>query len=366
MVSTSTTNATLSASSRSQAMRRIAAVAAVSAVGLGLSACGSTDDASAQSRTVTLVVHDSFPNEEFAQAASEATGYDVEVIAAGAGGELTNKLVLTQGDPIADAFYGVDNIFASRLVESDAVAPYRPADMPESAEAYAFDDRDSLTPVDMGATCINIDTAWFAEHSIAEPETFEDLAKPEYADLTVLLDPIASSTGGSMLIGTVAAFGETGYLDYWQSLVDNGARIEQSWSDAYYGQFSGSGEGSKPIVLSYSSSPSATLNDDETATTTRALLKTCTSNIEYAGVLAGAQNPEGAQAVVDYLVSEEFQRTIPDSMYMYPVNDAAPLPDAWAQFAPLPTKDQLNDLDPAEIEAGREKWLKSLGEQIGL
>src|SRR5690606_1463702 len=103
-----------------------------------------------------------------------------------------------------------------------------------------------------------------------------------------------------------------------------------------------------------------------TETTTRALLDTCTSQIEYAGVLAGAANSEGARAVVDYLVSVEFQSTIPDSMYMYPVSANAEMPETWVKFAPLPSQDQLNDLDPATINAERETWLKTVSEQIGL
>ncbi|MGJ0202926.1 thiamine ABC transporter substrate-binding protein [Leucobacter sp. gxy201] len=353
----------------SPALRRFGtasvALTAVATLGLGLTACSTGDDA-ADARTVTLVVHDAFPNEEFAAAASEATGYDVEVITAGAGSELANKLVLTKGAPIADAFYGIDNIAAASLVDNDVAESYTPEGLPESAAEYAFAGSDALTPIDMGATCINIDTAWFAEHGIAEPATFEDLADPTYRDMTVLLDPLQSSTGSSFLAGTVAAFGENGYAEYWKNLMGNGARLEQGWSDAYYGQFSALGEGTKPIVLSYSSSPVATLNDDGTETTTRALLDTCTSQIEYAGVLAGAANSEGARAVVDYLVSDEFQSTIPDTMYMYPVSANAEMPETWVKFAPLPARDQLNDLDPATINAERETWLKTVSEQIGL
>lgn len=347
---------------------RAAAVGAAALLGLAGCATGAPDASSDDgARTVTLVVHDSFPNDEFAAAASAATGFDVEVVTAGDGGELTNKLVLTAGAPIADAFYGVDNTFASRLVDADAVEPYTPADLPESAAALAVDDLGSLTAVDQGATCVNIDTAWFADHDLDEPETYEDLADPAYADLTVLLDPTASSTGASFLVGTVAAFGESGYADYWERLVDNGARIEQGWSDAYNGQFTqGGGDGTRPIVVSYSSSPAFTVTEDGSATTTRALLGTCSTQVEYAGVLAGAEHPEGARAVVDYLVSEEFQSTIADSLYMYPSDDTVALPDAWAEFAPLPAPGEANDLTAAEIEAGREGWLEELAERIGL
>lgn len=365
------------------------AAAAVSALALTGCATGPSDgpgqaggdaEAGTGTGTVTLVVHDSFPNDEVAAAASAATGYDVEVISAGDGGELTNKLVLTQGAPIADAFFGVDNIFASRIVENDVAAPYRSAAFPESGLDYAvFEDgsdgastanRDGdflLTPIDTGATCINIDTGWFEEEGIAEPETYEDLAKPEYAGLTALLDPTASSTGASFLVGTVAKFGEDGFADYWKSLVDNDARIEQGWGDAYYGQFTQGGEsGTKPIVVSYASSPAFTVNDEGTAAATKALLDTCTRQIEYAGVLKGSANEQAAQAVIDYLVSPEFQETIPETMYMVPVDGEVELPEAWAEFAPEPAAGQTHDLSPAEIEAGREGWLRTLGDEIGL
>ncbi|QZY52727.1 thiamine ABC transporter substrate-binding protein [Leucobacter tenebrionis] len=336
---------------------------------------------SAEADKVTLVVHDSFPNDEVAEAASAATGYDVEVISAGDGGELTNKLVLTAGAPIADAFFGVDNIFASRLVDNDVVVPYTPSELPKGALEYALgadgsegdgagsgsDAALALTPVDTGATCINIDTAWFEEKGLDEPETYEDLADPAYRDLTVLLDPTASSTGASFLVGTVAAFGEDGFADYWKRLTDNGARIEQGWSDAYYGQFTQGGEGgTRPIVVSYASSPAFTVDDELTASTTKALLDTCTRQVEYAGVLRGAANEAGAKAVVDYLVSHEFQQTIPDAMYMSPVDDTVEMPEAWAKFAPEPRADQTHDLTPEEIERGRERWLGTLGDTIGL
>lgn len=362
---------------------RLTIPATAAILGLLLTGCATGDSGDAgggDAKSVTLAVHDSFPNEEFAAAASAATGYDVSVISAGDGGELTNKLVLTKGAPIADAFFGVDTIFASRLVTNDVVEPYRPADAgegfgylavyPNGNDGYGVNEQTAdfaLTPIDQGATCVNIDPAWFAKQGIPEPTGYEDLTKPEYRDLTVLLDPTASSTGASFLVGTVAKFGEDGFAEYWQQLMDNGARIEQGWSDAYNGQFTqGGGDGTKPIVVSYGSSPAFTLSEDGGETTSQALLGTCSNQVEYAGLLAGAANPEGAKAVLDYLVSSEFQRGIPDAMYMYPVDSGVELPEAWAKFAPIPSEDELNDLPSAQIEQGREGWLKTLSEQIGL
>lgn len=346
--------------------------ALLSATLLVVSGCSTPNSPAEQSsesenspQSVTLIVHDTFPEDEFAEAASAATGYDVQVITAGDGGELTNQLVLTKGAPLADAFFGVDHIFASRLIEHDVVEPYQPSTLPARASEYTVDEQGSLTPIDLGATCMNIDPQWFADHNIAPPATYEDLADAQYRDLTVLLDPTSSSTGASFLVGTVAKFGEEGYLTYWQSLIDNGARIEQNWSDAYYTHFTASSsDGTRPIVLSYSSSPGYTVTEDGTSSTTVALLDTCSSQVEYAGVLAGASNPQGAREVIDFMLSREFQDTIADTMYVYPIDDEAMIPSDWAEFAPLP--DSPNDLSLIEIGNKRDTWLKDLSEAIGL
>ncbi|WP_243854557.1 thiamine ABC transporter substrate-binding protein [Canibacter zhoujuaniae] len=327
----------------------------------------SQDDSSSSdaAKTVTIAVHDSFPGDEFAAAASKATGYDVKVVETGDGSELANKLVLTKDAPIADAFFGVTNLRAAKLVEEGAVAPYKPAKQSANAANFAFDKADSITPIDEGSVCFNIDPAWFVEKGIPEPKTFEDLTAETYKGLTAIIDPSASDTGRALLAGTVAKFGEEGYLDYWKQLLDNGARLEQGWSAAYNGQFTQGGEnGTFPIVLSYASSPAWTVNDEGTESSTKALLETCTDVVEYAGVLAGASNEAGAKAVIDYMVSGEFQATIPDTMYMYPVDDSVELPEEWAKFAPRPTTRWNVPAERVgkEIETWVRDWLNNFSE----
>jgi thiamine transport system substrate-binding protein len=43
-------------------------------------------------------------------------------------------------------------------------------------------------------------------------------------------------------------------------------------------------------------------------------------------------------------------------MYVFPVDEAAPLPSEWARFAEKPTHPW--SLDPAEITAHRDAWLQ--------
>ena len=107
-------------------------------------------------------------------------------------------------------------------------------------------------------------------------------------------------------------------------------------------------------MLSYDSSPAFTV-DGEGGTTTSALLDTCFRQVEYAGVLAGADNPEGAQALVDFMLGQDFQAALPEAMYVFPVDAAVALPPDWAEFAVQPEEPYA--VDPAEIAANRDDWL---------
>lgn len=346
------------------------ATAAAAVVGLVavLTACssgaepgaGGSPDASA-SGTVTLVTHDSFAaSDEVLAAFEDETGIVVEQVAPGDAGTLVNQLVLTKDAPLGDVVFGVDNTFASRAVEAGVLEPYTPADLDASARQYAtgaYDVAGALTPVDVGDVCINVDTQWFAEEDIPQPATLEDLTDPRYADLTVVTNPATSSPGLAFLLATVGAFGEDGWTGYWERLRDNGVKVADSWEDAYYVDFSGAGEGGeRPIALSYSTSPAFTVSEDGSESRTAALLETCYRQVEYAGVLAGTDNPEGARALVDFLTSAEFQAGIPEQMYMYPADATVELPADWKAFAPLAPEPFT--VAPDDVAAHRDDWIQ--------
>ena len=148
----------------------------------------------------------------------------------------------------------------------------------------------------------------------------------------------------------MAEFGEDGWQDWWRTALQGGMQVDASWSDAYNTSFSGGeGTGTRPIVLSYSSSPAFAPDTDVVAAS-------CTPQVEYAGVVEGAENPEGARAFVDFLLTEDVQAAIPDAMYMYPVDSSVPLPEAWAEHAPL-VEDPIVP-DAGLLDSRREDLLK--------
>ena len=329
------------------------ALAGTAALALALSACSGTDDGGGEegSTTVNVLVHDSFniPDELIAQF-EEESGFKVTTSSPGDAGVVVNQLILSKDNPTVDAVYGVENFSVAKAVDEGVFAPYTSPDLPESAEQYVLDD--SLTPIDVGDVCVNVDHAWFEENGIAEPETLDDLAKPEYAELLVVQDPASSSPGLAFLVGTIGAEGVDGYEEYWTQLLQGGTKVASGWSDAYYSDFSGAdGQGDYPLVVSYASSPA------ETAGATGSLEATCVRQVEYAGVIEGAKNPEGAQAFVDFLLSDEVQEAIPPNMYMYPVNSDVALPEDWTKYATLP--DSPIEVDVTEVAENRDAWIKT-------
>ncbi|SNS66722.1 thiamine transport system substrate-binding protein [Micrococcales bacterium KH10] len=360
-------------------VNRVATASIATGLALVLTACGGGTDSPTPndvatntegqseelSGEVTLIAHDSFtfPDELIADF-EEKTGLTLNVTTTGDGGQLANQLVLTKDAPLADAFFGVDNSFVTGLIEAGAVDPYTPESLGESATEFAADDAGSVTPVDHGYVCFNADDAWFEENGLAAPETLDDLTDEAYRGLTVVMDPTASSPGAAMLFATVAKFGEDGYRDYWTKLLANDTKVVQGWSDAYYVDFSGGGEdGQYPIVVSYNTSPAYTVAEGSDESTTSVLLDTCTRQVEYAGVLAGAKNPAGARAVIDYLVSQDFQDTVAETMYMYPVLPSGAVPDEWQNWAPVPQHSL--DLAPDQITANRAAWLDEWSQLAG-
>lgn len=353
--------------------RRTTALAGIAGLALVATACSTgggeptaQDTADGDAPTeVVVVTHGSWNvPDEVMEAFTEQTGFTARVEPAGDAGELTNKLVLTKNSPLGDVVFGIDNTFASRAVEEGVIAEHSPEELPEGAEEYALEDGDAaarLTPIDHGDVCVNIDDTWFADNDVEPPATLADLVDPAYEGLFVTPGATTSSPGLAFLLATIAEHGEDGWEEYWAELMANGTKLTSGWTDAYTVDFTaGGGDGDRPIVLSYASSPPFTIPEGGDEPTTSALLDTCFRQVEYAGVLEGAENPEGAAAFVDFMVGEEFQAALPENMYVFPVSDEVELPEAWAAHAEV--ADDPYEVDPAAIAENRDEWLRTWGD----
>ena len=164
------------------------------------------------------------------------------------------------------------------------------------------------------------------------------------------------------MLATIGYFGEEGYLDFWAALRENDVLVTDGWSEAYFEHFTvgSGGAGDRPLVVSYTTSPPA---DVLYATDGRTEPASVNVNppggtfrqIEFVGIVAGTQQRELAERLIDYLLGERFQEDLPLQMFVYPVLPAAELPELFVQFAE--TADDPATVDPAAIDANREQWV---------
>jgi thiamine transport system substrate-binding protein len=329
-------------------------------VGL-LTAFGITTLAFGANSSLTILTHDSFDLDKKLVQAFEATNnVDLKFIKAGDAGAMLSKLVLSKANPIADVAFGVDNALIERAKREDVFQVYKPKTSKDLNSRYFFDPTWHVTPVDYGFVSLNYDKAWFEKNKLELPKTLSDLTKPAYKGLLVVENPSTSSTGNAFLLATIKTFGETGALKFWKALRENDLKVAAGWDGAYYTEFSLNG-GTRPIVVSYASSPAAEVfyaKDKPSAAPTANLLLPGSSflQIEGVGILKGTKNLALAQKFVEFMISKEVQADIPTRMWIYPVNKSVVLPEIFS-FATIPTLKQIASLNPRTIAANSERWV---------
>jgi thiamine transport system substrate-binding protein len=304
-------------------------------------------------RTLTVLTHDSFAD----------NNVTVQILKQGDAGQALNRAILLKDNPEADVLFGVDNTFMSRALDADILEAYQPAALSNVPDEFKLDPSSRLIPIDYGDVCLNYDKAYFTQKNLPPPQSLSDLTKPEYKDLLVVENPSASSPGLAFMLATVSAFGQDGWLNYWQQLKANGVKVDEDWNTAYYTDFSGSsGKGPRPIVVSYASSPPAEvvfanppINQPPTASVVAP--QTCFRQIEFAGIIKGTKNRDLAEKWIDFMLNLPYQQDIPLQQFVYPVNPQAQLPDVFVKWSKV--AEQPANLPPDVIAQNRDQWLQA-------
>jgi thiamine transport system substrate-binding protein len=339
------------------------AVAAL-AVAMFIGACSSGAQPSATPPTQLIVLtHDAFAISEAVLTKFETDhSVDVQILKGGDAGEMVNKAILTKDAPLADVLYGVDNTFLSRALDAGIFDAYVSLALSTVPDALKADSGDTVTPIDYGDVCINYDKAAFASGS-APPARLEDLTQPVYRDMLVVENPATSSPGLAFLLATIGRFGESGdytWQDYWRELRANGVEVVNDWDTAYYTSFSGgSGEGDKPLVVSYATSPAAEVifaDPPVQEAPTGVMTDGCFRQVEYASVLHGAKAPGLARQFIDYMLSHDFQQDIPLNMFVFPANSQVTPPEVFVKNSA--TVSDPVAIDAATIAAKRDGWVQ--------
>jgi thiamine transport system substrate-binding protein len=333
----------------------LAAVATVLVVG-----CGDSGG-SGESKDIVLVTHDSFVIPKEVKAAFEQeSGLTLKILQGGDAGEAVNRALLTKGNPQGDVLFGIDNNLLSRALDEGLFEPYEARSLSDVGDSFKLDSEHRVTPIDHGDVCLNIDRKWFASRGVAPPSSLDDLIEPRYRKLLVVQNPATSTPGLAFMLASIARFGEDGWRDYWRRLRANDVLVVDGWEEAYTQRFSGAGgsKGVRPIVVSYATSPAAEVlfaTRPSATAPTSVVDASCFRQVEFAGVLDGAKNVDGAHALIDFMLSERFQAALPKSMFVLPVRKDMPLPEVFRRYAVSPSAPL--ELSAAGIGANRDRWI---------
>ena len=309
--------------------------------------------------TLTLLTHDSFDvSEEVLAAFTQDTGIDVDVVPSGDAGTALNQAILTQDAPQGDLLFGVDNTFLSRALDEELFVPHESPQLDAVPDELILDPEHRATPIDVGDVCLNYDRDWFDDADVDVPSDLAYLTDPAYEGLLAVTNPATSSPGLAFLLATIERFGEDDAFEFWEDLAANDVIVTDGWSEAYYDEFSGAGEGDRPLVVSYASSPPAEVffadpQPDEAPT--GVIEASCFRQIEHVGILDGTEHEAEARQFVDFMLDVPFQEDMPLTMFVFPVNTDAELPEVFREHAVEP--DAPLEMDYREIGEHREDWI---------
>jgi thiamine transport system substrate-binding protein len=294
---------------------------------------------------LTVYTYDSFvtewgPGPAVEAAFEETCGCDLQFVGAGDGAALLARVQLEGARSEADVVLGLDTNMTARAAATGLFAPHGRGDLALDLPV-AWDDPVFL-PFDWGYFAFVHDTTKLAE----APASFRELAD---SDVSILIqDPRSSTPGLGLLMWVKAAYGDAA-PEIWAGLADNIVTVTPGWSEAY-GLFL---EGEADMVLSYTTSPAYHLIAEEDPTKAAAPFEEGHYlQVEVAGMLADTDQPELAQAFLDFMLSDAFQSAIPTTNWMYPaVTPEAGLPEG---FETLITPATALLLSPVEAEAQRD------------
>ncbi|NPA47018.1 MAG: thiamine ABC transporter substrate-binding protein [Thermococci archaeon] len=311
-----------------------------------------TPAAASSQQTLVVYTYPSFVSWGLANATiptfEKEYGVKVKVVTM-TSGELVNRLILEKSHPYADVVIGIDNGYAAEAVKAGVLESYRPPDI-GVVPKWLIDELDPtyhLIPFDYGAIAIDYNNTKIKN----PPKTFEALLNPKWKKSLILEDPRTSTTGRAFLLWTIGAFGDPGWLYYWEKLKPQIYAIVKSW-DAGWAMWT---KGEAPFLVSYVTDPAydAYYGKRNTSTIGVILLNdTAYVQIEGVGIVKGCRHPKLAREFVNFVLSNAFQSKIATHNWMFPASDNVTLPSVYRL---VPRWSRV--VNPGNISANYKRWL---------
>lgn len=334
--------------------------------------CTVLETSTSNSSTVRILTYDITAfSQSMLDEFTNSTGYEVELILADDAGGILEQMLQTQGTPQSDLAVGLDNTYLQTALDFCLLQPHStvaPSLDPSAMEPYSGT---YALPFDQGDVCLNVDEHGLNETERTLPEDLWELTGPEWNGKTSFPSPVTSSPGRAFMIATIDYFEHdenetTNAFDWWNAMAENDARFTSGWTEAYeihysggYGEWIDGHIGDSLLTVSYCHSPGveAYYSGNSTHSTSITLERSTFHQVEYAALTNGATNVNGANAFLDFLLSEEVNRNMPENNLMLSVleNPTFPDTDGYSWHTDTPTMNANVSME--RIAQDMETWL---------
>ncbi len=303
-----------------------------------------------QDKTLTLYTYDSFasewgPGPEIKKAfEARCNGCRLKIVALEDGVSILNRLRLEGKNPKADLVLGLDTnlmaeaqktgIFAKHSVDTSKLT------LPIHWENPYF------LPFDYGYFSF----IYNSQTLINPPKSLKELVETTEDISIIYQDPRTSTPGQGLMLWIKSVYGEKA-PKAWQQLAKKTITVTKGWSEAYKMFL----EKEADMVLSYTTSPAYHfLIEKDEKYQSATFSEGHYLQIEVAAKLKRAEQNPLADLFMQFILSDEFQNTIPTTNWMYPVTQI-PLP---AVFEKLTKPNSHLTFTPQEVAAKRRTWIR--------
>lgn len=190
------------------------------------------------------------------------------------------------------------------------------------------------------------------------PKSLDDLVSGDSEQKIAIEDARTSTPGLGLLLWMKAVYGEEAKAK-WAKLSDRILTVTPGWSEAY-GLFT---NGEVPLVLSYTTSPAYHMVEEGSERYQAAAFSEGQYlQIEVAGLLKNADQPDLARQFLKFMLTPEIQSIIPTTNWTLPVIDGIEMPEAFDRLVKVETP---LFIDPETVAANRKAWTQEWLEAIG-
>ena len=299
---------------------------------------------------LTIYTYDSFasewgPGPAVEQAFEAVCACDLQWVALDSSIGILGRVQIEGAASKADIVLGLDTSLIATARATGLFAPHHIRLAGRTALPIDFDDA-FFVPFDWGYFAFVYDRSRLD----SAPTSMRELVQAPDSLRIVIQDPRTSTPGLGLLLWVKSIYGDRAAAA-WAGLAPKIVTVTKGWWDAYSLFLAGEAD----MVLSYSTSPVYhRVVDGADQYAAADFAEGHYMQIEVAGVLKSAPNPQLARQFMDFILDEPFQSLIPTTNWMYPAGKTA-LPDAFSDLV-MPSKSFL--LPAADVAAKKSAWVE--------